>query len=213
MKKIEHSIHKHTGKGFSLIELMAALIMGIVIVGMLIVYYTQEKKHQVIMEGRSEAMQSAEAVLRVASKELRAIPGNTAEFQNIEIFKIWKIYYNSSGNDTFCYFSDVYPASTFGNNSLDTAYETFGLVYNSSDKNVYNVRYQGGAYVYNVLITGVEDFNIIPYNDTGGVVTDTSEQGDIAYVDLEVVTYNERGAMGEADTITFSRRITVRSRL
>lgn len=200
-------------KGFSLIELLAAVTMGAVIIGILVVYYAQERKHQVIIEGRSEALHSAEAILRIASKELRAVPSNTSEFNNINIFKIWSIYYNSSGNDSFCYFADVYPEASFGNDVLDTTHETFGLVYNATDHCVYNVRYQSGAYVYSTMITGVENFDIIPYDDTGAIVTDTANQIDVAYVDLIVKTINERGAMGRADTVLFSRRITIRSRM
>ncbi|MBN1150026.1 hypothetical protein JXA84_02265 [candidate division WOR-3 bacterium] len=199
-------------KGFSLVELLGALTMGLALVGVLVYYYTQERNHQSIIEGRSEAIQSAEAILRIASREMRAIPGNTREFQDTTIFKIFKLHYNASGNDSFCYFADVYPEATFGNGSLDTVYETFGIVYDAASKNVYNVRYSAGALVYNLLIPGVESFDIIPYDVTGAV---TANNLAVTHVELRVTTYNQRAVKNptSADTITFSRVVTIRSRM
>jgi len=202
-------------KGFSLIELLAALTMGLAIIGMLVFFYVNEKKNQFMIEGRSEALQSAEAISRIASKELRAIPGNTPLFQDTAVFKIFKFYTSVSGNDTFCYYADVFPPATFGNGSLDTLYETFGLVYDAAANTIYNVRYSGGTYIYNVLIPGVDSFSLIAYDTAGVVVNDTLHLSEIAYIDISVTTFNERnmGQLGSADTNTFSRRVTIRSRM
>ncbi|MGC9366192.1 MAG: PilW family protein [bacterium] len=208
-------MNNYKSKGFSLIELMAALTMGLIVVGILIVFYTQERKHQVIIEGRSEALQSADAILRMASREIRLAPGDDPEFQSLDKFKIFKAYYNPNGNDTFAYFADVYPQSTFGNGQIDSAYETFGLVFNAGDEKIYSVRYSSstGGFVYETMISGVYDFDIIPRDDTGGVVTDTTKFDEIEFVDLVVKTYNERGSMSDADTIYFTRRVRIRSRM
>ncbi len=199
-------------KGFSLIELLGALTMGLALIGVLVFYYTQERNHQSVMEGRSEAMQSAEAILRIAAKEMRAIPGNTREFGDTTIFKVFKLHYDSSGNDSFCYYADVYPEATFGNGSLDTAFETFGIIYDAASKNVYNIRYTGGLYTYNLLIPGVDNFDIVPYDENDSVTANTL---DVTHVELRVTTYNQRAVRNptSADTITFSRIVTIRSRM
>lgn len=202
-------------KGYSLIELLAALTMGLAIIGMLVFFYVNEKKNQFKIEGRSEALQSAEAISRIASKELRAIPGNTPLFQDTTVFKIFKFYTSAAGNDTFCYYADVFPPATFGNGTLDTVSETFGLVYDKASKTIYNVRYAAGALVYNLLIPGVDSFSLVAYDTAGVVVNDTLHLHEIAYIDISVTTFNERnmGEIASADTNTFSRRVTIRSRM
>lgn len=199
-------------KGFSLIELLGALTMGLAMIGVLVYYYTQERNHQSIIEGRSEAIQSAEAILRIAAKEMRAIPGNTREFQDTTIFKVFKLYHSAVGNDSFCYYADVYPEATFGNGSLDTAQETFGIIYDAASRNVYNIRYNAGAYTYNMLIPGVDNFDIVPLDVNGSITIDPLA---VTHVELRVTTYNQRAVRNQtsADTITFSRIVTIRSRM